>query len=197
MITEERLQEMKERYEQEDGLCLYTDIAVKDILDLIAAYENQGELLQLALGNTDKLNEKLEEAQAALVVMTDQFDDAAKIATAAQAELAGADDFANIRHAYIIEINELKKQLAEAADEQKWTIKYREAIMEDKAMARKLAEVELLYANSNELVNDNVELIKELRKTQAEVERLRIERNEWEATAKNYASMIIEQDKNE
>ena len=44
----ERVQEIRERYVQEDGLYLYSEIAVKDILELVAALENaQTELANL------------------------------------------------------------------------------------------------------------------------------------------------------
>ena len=54
-MTEERLQEIKTAWEK--GL-LPTSV----VSELIAAYENQGELLQLSLANVDRLNEELVEA---------------------------------------------------------------------------------------------------------------------------------------
>ena len=68
----ERLQEIKDRAyheastTEELGWKLNTDKMFDDIRKLIAAYENQGELLQLSLANVDRLNEELKQAQAEL-----------------------------------------------------------------------------------------------------------------------------------
>lgn len=68
-MADDRLQEIKEDIERgrkydvpNDWDCNYEELY--DTMDeLITAYENRGELLQLALGNTDKLNEELAEMQ--------------------------------------------------------------------------------------------------------------------------------------
>ena len=64
MITDKRLQEIKYRIHEETMAEFEEHDDIWEIADeLIAAYENQSELLQLALGNTDKLNATLEETQ--------------------------------------------------------------------------------------------------------------------------------------
>ena len=60
----ERLQEIKKSvdYLQKAGKLNYTGVFANYCRELIAAYENQGELLQLSLANVDRLNEELADA---------------------------------------------------------------------------------------------------------------------------------------
>ena len=70
MITEERLQEIKSWWGRGWGNPDAKDVVV----ELIAAYENQGELLQLSLANVDRLNDDLRQAQAELAEATNHLD---------------------------------------------------------------------------------------------------------------------------
>ncbi len=68
MITDKRLQEIKEALDNTRRLFNFDSQPKErvqmfhDMKELIAAYENQGELLQLALGNTDKAQAELVDA---------------------------------------------------------------------------------------------------------------------------------------
>jgi len=65
MLTPERLQEIKEEVSYAEARPLEFPL-VHIAKELIAAHENQGELLRLSLGNVDKLNTALEAAQQRL-----------------------------------------------------------------------------------------------------------------------------------
>ena len=99
-----------------------------DFIELIAAYENQGELLQLSLANVDRLNEELADAVEMLadcgVYVTDEkgeeYVTLRKQLAEAQAELAGRDAvLAEWRNEWENDptVIDLRKQLAEMEKE--------------------------------------------------------------------------------
>ena len=117
----ERLQKIINEYDKrvDDRDTYEWDMFVSDVIpELIAAYENQGELLQLSLANVDRLNEGAEMQHEIHVML---IEDAVSKYETAQAELAEkqklADDFMKLMHDHIDDGVQLRKQLAEAQAE--------------------------------------------------------------------------------
>ena len=78
-MTNERLQEIKEGWWSLSQMVHPNEEIIRNadvyITQLIAAYENQGELLQLSLANVDRLNEGLAEAEAEIKRLEQQYED--------------------------------------------------------------------------------------------------------------------------
>ena len=120
-MDNKKLQEMKSRVKNSREISheYYVGEITNDFLhELIAAYENQGELLRLSLANVDKLNEDAEMQHEIHVML---IEDAVSKYETAQAELAEkqklADDFMKLMHDHIDDGVQLRKQLAEAQAE--------------------------------------------------------------------------------
>ena len=134
----ERLQEIKVVYTLPYGEEYPTEAAHDlgmDIAELIAAYENQGELLQLSLANVDRLNEELAEWKMHSDKVGETW------------QLKWTEDIADLR-----------KQLAEASDIARFFRENAEkrAKSQEAKLAEAQAEVERLRASHEELTPEEI-----------------------------------------